>query len=161
MVSYIMTRQSCASPRLTRRAAIFSVAAPLAFAKADDIPKSSQIQPADLVAILNRKPTVICVAFPFLFRSAHIEGALYGGAGSKPEGLETLAKLVKEMPKDKEIVLYCGCCPWDHCPNMEPAFQKLKSLGYSRVKAVVMATNLHTDWITKGYPTTKAAGSAQ
>lgn len=144
---------------LTRRTALLlGASAGLAHAKADDIPKSAQIQPADLVAMLSKKPTVICVAFPFLFRSAHIEGAVYGGAGSKPEGLETLAKLVKDMPKDKELVLYCGCCPWDHCPNMEPAFNKLKSLGYTKVKAVVMATNLHTDWITKGYPTTKVAG---
>ena len=141
---------------LTRRTVLLvASAAGLARAGAEAIPKPALMQPADLVALLSKKPMVICVAFPFLYRAAHIEGALYGGAGSKPEGLETLAALVKSVAKDKEIVLYCGCCPWDHCPNMEPAYNKLKSLGYPRVKAVVMATNLHTDWITKGYPTTK------
>ena len=143
---------------LTRRSILLASAATgLAHAKADDIPKSAQMQPAELVALLGKKPTVVCVAFPFLYRSARIEGAVYGGAGSKPEGLETLSALVKGMPKDKEIYLYCGCCPWDHCPNMEPAYNKLKGLGFTKVKAVVIATNLHTDWITKGYPTTKSA----
>ena len=142
---------------LTRRLALcLTAGVGLAHASADDIPKSARLQPAELAAMLGKKPMVICVAFPFLYRAAHIEGALYGGAGSKPEGLETLAALVKSVAKDKEIVLYCGCCPWDHCPNMEPAYSKLKSLGYTRVKAVLIATNLHTDWITKGYPTTKA-----
>lgn len=144
---------------LTRRALLASAGVSLAFASAESIPKNFLMQPADLAAVLGKsaKPMVICVAFPFLYRSAHIEGAVYGGAGSKPEGLATLTALVKDVPKDREIVLYCGCCPWDHCPNMEPAFNKLKSLGYSRLKALAIPTNLHTDWITKGYPTKKAA----
>ncbi len=142
---------------ISRRAILLTGAgASMASAGAEAIPKSALMQPADLVALLSKKPMVICVAFPFLYRAAHIEGALYGGAGSKPEGLATLTALVKSVAKDKEIVLYCGCCPWDHCPNLEPAYSKLKSLGYTRVKAVMIPTNLHTDWITKGYPTTKA-----
>lgn len=142
---------------INRRTILLTAAGAItAYAGAEAIPKSALMQPADLVALLSKKPMVICVAFPFLYRAAHVEGALYGGAGSKPEGLETLAALVKSVRKDKEIVLYCGCCPWDHCPNMEPAYNKLKSLGYTRVKAVMIPTNLHTDWITKGYPTTKA-----
>lgn len=144
---------------ITRRLALASAGVGLVFASAESIPKNYLLQPAELAAMLRKpaKPMVICVAFPFLYRSAHIESAVYGGAGSKPEGLTTLAALVKEAPKDREIVLYCGCCPWDHCPNMEPAFNKLKSLGYTKLKALAIATNLHTDWITKGYPTTKAA----
>lgn len=143
----------------TRRAILLvsagATVASRAKAGAEALPKSALMQPSDLVPLLSKKPMVICVAFPFLYRAAHIEGAVYGGAGSKPEGLATLAALVKDMAKDKEIVLYCGCCPWDHCPNMEPAFNRLKSLGFTRVKALVIATNLHTDWITKGYPVTK------
>ncbi|MBY0504717.1 MAG: rhodanese-like domain-containing protein [Bryobacteraceae bacterium] len=141
---------------LTRRAALLLAAATGVRANADAIPAKARITPAEAVSLLPQKPMVICVAFPFLYRSAHIEGAVYGGAGSKPEGLETLAALVKDVPKNRDIVLYCGCCPWDHCPNMEPAFNKLASLGYTRVKAMVIPTNLHTDWITKGYPTKKA-----
>ena len=150
-------------PVITRRAALlFSASAAMLRANADAIPKAAQIKPEELAAALAKpaKPMVICVAFPVLFRGAHIEGAVFGGAGSKPEGLEALATLVKSVAKDREIVIYCGCCPWDHCPNMEPAFNKLVSLGYKRVKAMVVPTNLHTDWITKGYPTTKAAVTA-
>ena len=133
------------STSITRRTALLLPAGAIMLrAKADDIPKSAQMRPEELVALLGKpaKPMVICVAFPFLYRSAHIEGAVYGGAGSKPEGLESLAALVKDVAKDRDIVL---------------AFSKLASLGYKRVKAMVIPTNLHTDWIAKGYPTTKAA----
>ncbi len=145
---------------LTRRSALLLYASvPLLRAKADDIPKSAQMRPEELVALLGKstKPMVICVAFPVLYRGAHIEGAVYGGAGSKPEGLETLAALLKPVAKDRDIVLYCGCCPWGDCPNMLPAYEKVVSLGYKRVKAMAIPTNLHTDWIMKGYPTVKAA----
>jgi rhodanese-related sulfurtransferase len=144
---------------LTRRALfLMGAGAGLAFAGAEALPKTELVQPQDLAATLKKtKPMVVCVAFPFLYKGAHIEGAVYGGAGSKPEGIATLTALMKDVPKDREIVLYCGCCPWDHCPNIQPAFEALKSAGFKRVKALVIATNLHTDWVTKGYPTTKPA----
>ncbi|MFL6463384.1 MAG: hypothetical protein ACJ73N_03115, partial [Bryobacteraceae bacterium] len=53
------------------------------------------------------------------------------------------------------IVIYCGCCPFDKCPNIHPAYNTLKDLGFTDVKVVVNKTNLHTDWVSKGYPTTK------
>jgi hypothetical protein len=31
----------------------------------------------------------------------------------------------------------------------------LKELGYRRVKALILPTNLHDDWIAKGYPVEK------
>src|SRR5207253_1098122 len=106
---------------------------------------SDLVQPGEVAA--NRDaPTLIHVGFPVLYRSAHIKGSQYAGPGSKAEGIELLKQAVAKQPKNREIVLYCGCCPWDKCPNMRPAFAALKELGYTNVKAMVVPENLKVDW---------------
>jgi len=115
----------------------------------------SFVEPGDLAKTLEsvaKKPAVVCVAFPVLYRSKHITGALYAGPGNKPEGLEALKKAVADMPKDTDIVLYCGCCPMERCPNIRPAHQALKEAGFTRVRVLRIPTNMTTDWYAKGYP---------
>jgi thiosulfate/3-mercaptopyruvate sulfurtransferase len=100
-------------------------------------------------------PLVIHVGFPVLYRAAHITGSVFAGPGSKEEGIADLKKAVAGQPRTREIVLYCGCCPFDKCPNIRPAFAALHEMGFTHVKAMVVPTNLKTDWIDKGYPTDK------
>jgi hypothetical protein len=50
------------------------------------------------------------------------------------------------------IVLYCGCCPWSHCPNLNPAYDTLRQMGFSKVKVLYLANNFGADWVDKGYP---------
>jgi thiosulfate/3-mercaptopyruvate sulfurtransferase len=97
----------------------------------------------------------IHVGFPVLYRSVHITGSVFAGPGSKEEGIADLKKAVAGQPRSREIVLYCGCCPFDKCPNIRPAFAALHEMGFTHVKAMVIPTNLKTDWIDKGYPTEK------
>jgi thiosulfate/3-mercaptopyruvate sulfurtransferase len=103
------------------------------------------------------KALVIHTGFAVLYRSAHITGTVYAGPGSKPEGLEELKKLVANEPRDREIVIYCGCCPWVKCPNIRPAFAALHEMGFTHVSALYVPENLATDWIDKGFPTDKRA----
>jgi thiosulfate/3-mercaptopyruvate sulfurtransferase len=120
---------------------------------------SEMIQPLELfVQIRNNgpgKPLIISVAFPALYRAGHIPGAVFGGPASTPAGLDALKRAVEKVPKDREIVIYCGCCPWEACPNVRPAFDLLHQLGYSRVKSLVIPSNLEADWTAKGYPLDK------
>jgi hypothetical protein len=102
-------------------------------------------------------PLLIHVGFPVLYRAAHITGSVFAGPGSKEEGIADLKKAVAGQPRTREIVLYCGCCPFDKCPNIRPAFAALHEMGFTHVKAMVVPTNLKTDWIDKGYPTDKRA----
>jgi len=112
------------------------------------------VQPERVAKDLNT-PLLIHVGFPVLYRSAHITGSVFAGPGSKDEGIADLKKAVAGQPRTREIVLYCGCCPFDKCPNIRPAFAALREMGFTHVKAMMMATNLKTDWIDKGYPTDK------
>ena len=113
---------------------------------------SDVVQPK-VVAKDIKTPLLLQVGFDVLYRAAHITGSVYAGPASKPEGIEALKKAVAGQPKDREIVLYCGCCPWDKCPNIRPAFAALHEMGFTRVKVMMVPENLKADWDDKGYPT--------
>lgn len=104
-----------------------------------------------------KSPLLIHVGFPVLYRSTRIPGSVYAGPGSTAEGVEALKKAVAGQPKGRDIVLYCGCCPMDKCPNIRPAFAALHEMGFTKVRVVSIPTNFKTDWIDKGYPTEKRA----
>jgi thiosulfate/3-mercaptopyruvate sulfurtransferase len=114
------------------------------------------VQPEQVSKDLNT-PLLIHVGFPVLYRASHITGSVFAGPGSKEEGIADLKKAVAGQPRAREIVLYCGCCPFDKCPNIRPAFAALHEMGFTHVKVMVVPTNLKTDWIDKGYPTDKRA----
>ncbi|HWE86289.1 MAG TPA: rhodanese-like domain-containing protein [Terracidiphilus sp.] len=133
--------------------------APNANLSATTIPSASLMQTAELRALLQspgkHPPLVLQVGSRIFYAEAHIPGAQYAGPGSQPSGLALLEKTVAPLPKDKAIVLYCGCCPWNHCPNVGPAFQRLRDLGFTNVKVLYLANNFGDDWVAKGYPTEK------
>jgi hypothetical protein len=121
------------------------------------IPTSALIQPKDLVTTLkiSPKPLVLHVGPPIFYAQAHVPGAEYVGAAGTPEGLEALRKRVESADKNQLIVIYCGCCPWERCPNIRPAFKELQNFGFTHVKALHIASNFGADWVDKGYPTKK------
>ena len=127
----------------------------------DPWPKSALLEPATLASVLQssaaKPPVILCVAFPVLYKSKHIQHAIFAGQGSKPEGIEELKKAVSALPKDSDLVLYCGCCPMNKCPNLRPAYRALKELGFTRVRVLDIPTNMHTDWYTKNYPSEAGA----
>lgn len=98
------------------------------------------------------KPTVVYVGFRGLFHAGRIPGATLHGPASQPEGLAELRAWAKAQPRGARIVLYCGCCPMEHCPNVTPAFTALREMGFTNVQVLVLPTNFATDWVERGYP---------
>ena len=98
-----------------------------------------------------QKPVVLQVGSHLMYSQAHIAGAMYAGPGSEASGLRSLRNTVMPMPRNKFIVLYCGCCPWNHCPNVGPAYKTLHDLGFTHVKVLYLANNFGDDWVNKGY----------
>jgi thiosulfate/3-mercaptopyruvate sulfurtransferase len=123
------------------------------------VPNSAILMPEELARILQtrgiEKPLILQIGVHLLYKEAHIPGAEYIGAASKQEGIEQLRKRVAGLPHNKFIVLYCGCCPWFRCPNVKPAYEALKSLGFTRVQVLRIDQNFGTNWVQKGYPTAK------
>ena len=127
--------------------------------QASSIPTSQLLNPDELVKILQapqrEKPLVIQVGFHVLYQQAHIPGSEYVGPASSESGLQRLRKRVAPLPRNKFIVIYCGCCPWDHCPNVKPASDALRAMGFTNVKVLYIADNFGANWVDKGYPTSK------
>lgn len=112
------------------------------------------VEPKEVAALLNKSgaPAIVYVGPNVLFRSKHIAGAVYAGPGQRQDGLDLLKSAVAKLPHDREIVVYCGCCPWNVCPNIKPSMELLKSMGFTHVKAMYVPTNFKADWIDHGYP---------
>jgi thiosulfate/3-mercaptopyruvate sulfurtransferase len=126
--------------------------------QATSIPAVRQISPEELVKILQtakQKPLLFQVGSHVLYAQAHIPGSEYLGAASTEEGVQQLRKRVKSLSKTTFIVLYCGCCPWGHCPNVKPADDLLRELGFTNEKVLYISDNFGTNWVDKGYPTAK------
>jgi thiosulfate/3-mercaptopyruvate sulfurtransferase len=123
---------------------------------AADIPTASQIQPSELAQAMKatgaQKPVVLYVGPKAFYAQAHIPGAEFIGPVGKPEGMDKLRARAASLPKDGAVVIYCGCCPWDHCPNIRPAFAELKKAGFTKVRVLYIATGFGVDWKDKGLP---------
>jgi len=138
-----------------------SLAFPVFAADAANDPWSSDpwsslelIAPADLAKRMKDGEAmhIICVAFPVLYRQRHITGAILAGPGSKPDGIEALDTALKNIPRNARVVLYCGCCPMQRCPNIRPAYAEAKKLGLKDILVLDLPHDFHTDWVAKGYP---------
>ena len=81
-----------------------------------------------------------------------IKGAIAIGPASKPDNLEKLKQHLAKLPKDKEVIIYCGCCPFSRCPNARPAFELLQKMKFKNAKLLNLPSSLNDDWISKGYP---------
>ena len=126
---------------------------------ASSIPTADLIQPAELDANLKNtslpKPLILQIGFHNLYAQAHIPDSEYIGAAKEEAGLKQLRDRVAKLSKDTAILIYCGCCPWSHCPNVAAAYGALHALGFTRVKVLYIAENFGDNWVNQGYPVAK------
>ncbi len=137
-------------PALVQRAAHAQEAASNPWAPAE------VTQPSQLAAMLSShtgaKPVILQVGFQVLYRSKHIPSSVYAGPASTPDGLQALKQAVGKLPRNADIYIYCGCCPIQKCPNIRPAFQALKAMGFTRLHVLMLPTNFGKDWVAHSYP---------
>lgn len=119
------------------------------------------IQPDELAKLVksssNAKPLVFFVGPHAFYQQAHVPGAEFLGPTARPEGLEKLHARAASLSRDRSIVIYCGCCPWTHCPNIHPAYNELKKMGFTRLRVLYLETSFGTNWAEKGYPVEKGS----
>src|SRR5579885_3564739 len=84
------------------------------------------------------RPVIVYVGFRTLFAGGHIPGATFHGTASKSEGLEELKKWAKDLPRTASVVIYCGCCPFERCPNIRPAYAALREMEFSKVRVLML-----------------------
>jgi thiosulfate/3-mercaptopyruvate sulfurtransferase len=138
-------------------------------ASSDPWSASQTIQPSDLLKELGisksepgeskgaPKPVFVCVGFRPLYMGAHVPGAVFHGAAQSEQGLADLKRWAQGVPRTANVVVYCGCCPFDHCPNVRPAFSALHDMGFANLRVLLLPHDFATDWVEKGYPVEKGA----
>ena len=123
---------------------------------ASTIPQAALMQPAELNTLLkgpaSARPLVLQVGSRMLFAESHIAGSEYAGPGASADGLGVLRDRVKALPRNKSIVIYCGCCPWSHCPNIGNAYKELHDMGFTHLRALYLPDNFGANWVSQGFP---------
>lgn len=112
----------------------------------------SQLMAPSVLASIIKNPKAIK---PFIFNIGvveNIKGAKNMGAASEKENLERFKKKLSSIPKNAAIVIYCGCCPFEKCPNIRPAFNAMQQAGFKSGWLLNLPTNVKVDWINKGFP---------
>ncbi|AGA79754.1 hypothetical protein [Echinicola vietnamensis] len=104
---------------------------------------------------LNEQMAVQKDSLPLLLSvgpAAVIKGSVDIGPGQEEANIDKLIKRVEKLDKGQAIIIYCGCCPLQKCPNVRPAFKALNDHGFQNHKLLAILNNIKTDWIDKGYP---------
>lgn len=113
--------------------------------------KNQLIEPLDLAKIINdnsaKKPIIYSIG-----PGGNIKGSIEMGAAQEKESLDKLKAALNKLDKKTELVIFCGCCPFEHCPNVRPAFNLLNEMKFTNHKLLNLSHNLKVDWIDKGYP---------
>jgi hypothetical protein len=112
------------------------------------------LAPEDLAKTMNdplaKQPILISVG-----PGAVIRGSIDMGPAHEKENYEKLKLQLEKLSKDADIVIYCGCCPFVHCPNIRPAFSLLNEMKFTHPRLLNIQHNIKTDWIDKGFPVSK------
>ena len=124
--------------------------------KGQDEPWTKQqlLEPTDLAKTLNNtkaaQPMIYCVG-----PQAIIKNSVEIGSAQVPANLKNFKQQISRLPKNANIVIYCGCCPFDVCPNVRPAVNLLNEMKFMNFKLLNLPHNIKVDWIDHGYPVTE------
>ncbi len=78
--------------------------------------QSQLLEPSSLAKTINnpdaKQPIVFCIG-----PQAVIKGSVDIGPTGNKANLDKLQARLEKLPKDADIVIYCGCCPFSRCPE--------------------------------------------
>lgn len=113
--------------------------------------KNQLMEPAVLAKIINdstaKKPIIYSIG-----PGADIKGSIEIGPAQEKENLDKLKAALEKLDRNTEIVIFCGCCPFEHCPNIRPPFELLNEMKFTNHKLLNLSHNIKVDWFNKGYP---------
>jgi rhodanese-related sulfurtransferase len=118
--------------------------------KPENWTKDQLMEPAVLAnAIKSNKniPIIYCVG-----PGVVIPHSINIGMTEDKNNLKKFESSVSQLPRNTNIVIYCGCCPFAKCPNVRPAIASLKEMKFTNYHLLNLPNNIKTDWIARGYP---------
>lgn len=108
------------------------------------------MEPATLAkSIASKKelPVIICIG-----PGATIPNSVDVGMINNEAGIMKLKRRLASYSPATRVVVYCGCCPFERCPNVRPAATLLKDMKFTNYFLLNLPNNIRKDWIDKGYP---------
>jgi thiosulfate/3-mercaptopyruvate sulfurtransferase len=142
---------------LTSFIAIFSISGFRSYDGNEPWTAKQLLAPEDLARIIN-DPTA---KQPIIFSigpAAIIKNSIDIGSVKEKENLDKLKEELKALSRDADIVIYCGCCPFEHCPNIRPVFKLLNKMKFTNHKLLNLEHNIKMDWLNKNYPVAQHQG---
>ena len=115
--------------------------------------RSDQLMATNVLAAKIKTNQIADMLILSIGPDAVIKGSVDIGPTQEEANLAKLKNYLKQVPRDKKVVLYCGCCPFDKCPNIRPAFLALNKMGFKNAELLNIPKNIKVDWIDKDYPT--------
>lgn len=118
--------------------------------KPENWTKDQLMEPASLAKTIDSKeniPLIYCVG-----PGVVIPNSINIGPTSEENNMKKFKDSLSKLPRSADIVIYCGCCPFTHCPNVRPAMAALKEMNFTNYHLLDLPHNIKTDWIAKGYP---------
>lgn len=115
--------------------------------------KNELMEPAYLAELITKGeklPLIISIG-----PQALIPNSLDVGMMTDSENVENFDQMLDSLPKNTDLVIYCGCCPFEHCPNIRPAVAALKKKNFKNFHLLNLSTSIKADWIDKNYPLTE------
>lgn len=112
--------------------------------------KEELIEPAVLAQTIEANkdiPIIYCVG-----PGVVIPHSIDIGMTRDEENLKKFKDAIDKLPRNADIVIYCGCCPFAKCPNVRPAITALKEMKFTNFHLLDLPDNIKKDWIDKGYP---------
>ena len=155
-----LSRRSALVILTASAATIFAAACRRADAAKGDAGTSlPRMAPRDLAARLDEvrdgKLDVLHVGPLYLFGKARVPHARHAGEASTAEGYAAIVAELRKLAPSREVVLYCGCCPTQNCPNIVPTERAAIEVGLKRAFVLDLPTTLKADWTEHGYPVEK------
>lgn len=118
--------------------------------KPENWTKDQLLEPAALAKTIESNkdiPLIYCVG-----PGVVIPHSINIGMTNDESNLQEFKDSLQNVSRSANIVIYCGCCPFDHCPNVRPAIEVLKEMKFTNYHLLDLPHNIRTDWIAKGYP---------
>ena len=112
------------------------------------------MEPSELANTINSKKDIAVIIS--VGPGATIPNSIDVGMVNTKDGLDKLKTQLNDLSKEKKIIIYCGCCPYEHCPNVRPAIDALKEMKFTNYYLLDLPHNIKKDWIDKGYPVSKS-----
>ena len=109
------------------------------------------LPPSDLAKVLSNPKSPQPIVFS-IGMQAIIKNSIDIGPVMMTQNLNLLKQKLSSLPKNAQIVVYCGCCPFASCPNVRPAMELLKNMQFTNYSLLNLPQNIKVDWIDKNYP---------